>query len=183
VLKAAEAGQAASQHNLGVAYSVGNGVKEDHDEAVRWFLMAAKQGYAASQVNLFVAYTTGKGAPVNPEEAMKWCLASAKQGLAPAQYNLGVAHVKGQGVEQDYVKAVEWLCLASDQDDTDAKSFLAALAPALRTDAEAGDPAAQAALITLVRCSHGGGGQKTSFHKGSVCSRLLSAAFTSASRA
>ena len=58
--RAAEGGQAASQHNLGVAYSVGNGVEEDHAQAVFWFLKAAEQGYVILAIFPYIyAYALG----------------------------------------------------------------------------------------------------------------------------
>jgi len=42
--KAAEQGHANAQFNLGVGYANGQGVKQDHAEAVRWYRKATEQG-------------------------------------------------------------------------------------------------------------------------------------------
>ncbi|MEC9341550.1 MAG: hypothetical protein VX663_08720 [Pseudomonadota bacterium] len=42
----AESGSAAAQYNLGRMYYIGEGVAEDHAEAVKWYRMAAEQGDA-----------------------------------------------------------------------------------------------------------------------------------------
>lgn len=44
--EAALRGEAASQSDLGGKYCVGEGVRQDYAEAVRWFQMAADQGFA-----------------------------------------------------------------------------------------------------------------------------------------
>ena len=44
----AEAGDAASQFNLGFRYATGEGVPEDDAEAARWFRLAAEQGHASA---------------------------------------------------------------------------------------------------------------------------------------
>jgi uncharacterized protein len=42
--KAAEAGHAKSQYNLGHALRFGDGVKKDENESFKWFLKASKSG-------------------------------------------------------------------------------------------------------------------------------------------
>ena len=41
---AAEQGDAAAQHTLGIMYANGLGVPQDDAEAVRWYRLAAEQG-------------------------------------------------------------------------------------------------------------------------------------------
>ena len=50
--KAAEQGDAAAQHNLGVMYDSGQGVTQDYAEALKWYRKAADQGDADAQQNL-----------------------------------------------------------------------------------------------------------------------------------
>ena len=45
-----------AQYNLGVMYDQGDGVTEDHAEALRWYRLAAEQGHAEAQFNLGVMY-------------------------------------------------------------------------------------------------------------------------------
>ena len=52
----AEAGHADAQNTLAVMYDQGQGVPEDHAEAVRWFHKAAEQGHAEAMINLGVMY-------------------------------------------------------------------------------------------------------------------------------
>ena len=44
----AEMGHAPSQYNLGVCYAKGEGVKQDIDEAIKWWTLAAAQGDASA---------------------------------------------------------------------------------------------------------------------------------------
>ena len=48
----AEQGNAEAQINLGRMYANGRGVKQNHQEAVKWYLLAGEQGNAEAQINL-----------------------------------------------------------------------------------------------------------------------------------
>ena len=53
ILKAdAEKGVAEAQNKLGVMYDLGSGVKEDDQEAVKWYRLAAKQEVAPAKANI-----------------------------------------------------------------------------------------------------------------------------------
>ena len=45
-LQLAEQGNAEAQNNLGLMYHIGQGVRQDYAEALRWFRQAADQGVA-----------------------------------------------------------------------------------------------------------------------------------------
>ena len=49
---AADQGTAAAQFNLGFMFERGQGVTQNHAEAVKWYRLAADQGYANAQHNL-----------------------------------------------------------------------------------------------------------------------------------
>ncbi len=57
----AEARDADSQVELGLRYDKGEGVAQDHAEAVKWYRKAAEQNYAEAQYNLGVGYYKGEG--------------------------------------------------------------------------------------------------------------------------
>ena len=71
-LQAAEQGNTAAQHNLGVMYENGEGVRQDDAEAVRWYRQAAAQGLAQAQYNLGVEYETGRGVRQDLALAQEW---------------------------------------------------------------------------------------------------------------
>ena len=58
---AADQGHARSQGLIGVMYTYGKGVQQDHVEAVRWFRKAAEQGYAHAQSMLGDNYRNDQG--------------------------------------------------------------------------------------------------------------------------
>jgi TPR repeat protein len=70
-------------------YYQGKGVKEDFQEAFKWYQKAAKQGYAFAQCHLGRMYIEGKGVDKNLQEGILWYEKAAEQGDALAQYHLG----------------------------------------------------------------------------------------------
>ena len=77
--KAAESGDVEAQWNLGVAYANGDGIEENDEEALKWFLLAAELGYAEAQDTLGFLYSSGHGVPQDFEEALKWYQLAADQ--------------------------------------------------------------------------------------------------------
>ena len=117
-------GNPSEQNDRGVAYYYGNGVKQDYNEAAKWFRKAAEQGNADAQNNLGLAYFNGNGVPQDYNEAAKWSRKAAEQGNADAQNNLGLAYFYGNGVPQDYNGAVKWYRKAADQGNAYAQNNL-----------------------------------------------------------
>jgi TPR repeat protein len=103
ILENAEAGDAAAQYRLGVAYNKGKewgeeGVPQNDAKAVKWYRKAAEQGHAEAQWKLGDAYGSGKGVPQDEEEAVKWFRLAADQGHAEAQWRLGSTYDSGESV-------------------------------------------------------------------------------------
>ena len=59
----AKQGDASAQFRLGLRYTIGNGVPQDDQEAVRWYRLAAEQGHVAAQSSLGSKYAMGRGVP------------------------------------------------------------------------------------------------------------------------
>ena len=116
-LKAAEQGSAVSQHNLGLMYYLGQGVKQDYTQAAVWFRKAAEQGNADAQFNLGIIYYQGLGVRQDYVQAANWYRQVAEQNNAMAQTNLGVMYYKGEGVKQDKSIAKKWFSKACDNGD------------------------------------------------------------------
>jgi TPR repeat protein len=53
-------------------YDEGQGVRQDHTEAMKWFNLAAAGGYAKAQLNLGIRYAQGEGVPQDYVQAHKW---------------------------------------------------------------------------------------------------------------
>ena len=85
----AEQGDAGARLILGVMYDKGEGVAENHAEAVKWYRLAAEQGIADAQALLGFMYVMGKGVAEDHAEAMKWYRLAAEQGDADARGVLG----------------------------------------------------------------------------------------------
>ena len=59
----AEQGDARGQLALGDRYNLGNGVRRDYAEAMRWYRLAAAQGNSRGQFELGHMYANGRGVP------------------------------------------------------------------------------------------------------------------------
>jgi hypothetical protein len=68
----ASKGDALSQVEMGIAYAEGNGVQQDHAEAVTWYRKAAESGLGLAQYNLAHAYLAGQGVPQDAQQALSW---------------------------------------------------------------------------------------------------------------
>lgn len=88
---AALAGDAESQFNLAVAFSVGRGVEKSSLQAFEWFLKAAEQGIAEAQSKVGLLYITGLGVCVDMIEALKWFFIASRQNVAAAKANAELA--------------------------------------------------------------------------------------------
>ncbi|MEE8275662.1 MAG: tetratricopeptide repeat protein, partial [Alphaproteobacteria bacterium] len=119
----AEAGNVASQFNLGLMYYNGKGTRLDFSEAAKWFRLAAEKGDAAAQINLGVMYFNGEGVDLDFEQAHFWFTMAvrlfppgsereqAARNLAIAGGNLTAAQIsenerKAEALRQEFVTAV-----------------------------------------------------------------------------
>ena len=59
----ADKGDADAAYKLGGLYYRGEGVKQDYDEAAKWYAKAAAQGLAAAEFTLGTLYEDGSGVP------------------------------------------------------------------------------------------------------------------------
>jgi TPR repeat protein len=119
--KHAKQGNAEAQNLLGEMYFLGKGVKQDYQEAAKWYRKAAEQGRANAQYNLGFMYENGQGVIQDYQEAAKWYRKAAEQGDANAQNLLGAVYSYVEGVEQDYQEASKWYRKAAEQGDANAQ--------------------------------------------------------------
>ena len=106
----------------GDRYLLGNGVKKDPVEAVKYFRMAVERGNANGKVELGLCYMTGQGLQRDPNQAAMLFREASEQGFAGGMRELGVCYSDGVGVEQNGVEAVKWLRKANG--DVKAMVFL-----------------------------------------------------------
>lgn len=123
--KFAERGVAEAQSQLGVLYNSGQGVTENHAEALRWFRKAAEQGYAFAQYSVGLYYNVGRGGVTRDYvEAVRWYRKSAEQGYAVAQSILGTMYVDGNGVTRNIYEAFRWFRMAAERGHAAAQRSL-----------------------------------------------------------
>ena len=82
---AADSGDAAAMHNLGVYYFRGEGGPADLTLAAQWFKRSAAAGVVESQYNLGLLYQSGSGVPRDLAEARRWFRSAADHGDAEAK--------------------------------------------------------------------------------------------------
>ncbi|MBT9473755.1 MAG: SEL1-like repeat protein [Phenylobacterium sp.] len=78
--RAAQGGNRAGMHNLGIALIEGKGGSKNSTLAAQWFRRAADLGLVDSQYNLGALYERGLGVSQNAAEAYKWYLIAARTG-------------------------------------------------------------------------------------------------------
>jgi TPR repeat protein len=96
--KAAEAGEALAQNNLGDMYSHGDGVPLDYAQAFFWFQKAAEQGHTGAEIVLAHMYAQGRGTAADPEAAYAWVMAASLAGDLRGQELISVLQARlGRG--------------------------------------------------------------------------------------
>jgi len=111
----ADQGQAQAQDYLGQMYANGQGVPQDHVEAIRWLSLAAEQSLPIAQYHLGLMYQKGRGVPQHYAQAAQWYRLAADHGHVAARASLGLLYLDGLGVPQSYEEAKHWLHLAAGQ--------------------------------------------------------------------
>lgn len=97
----ADKGDADAQFNLGQAYKLGRGVKQDMAAAQSWYLKAAQQGHEQAQANLgLILFQNG-----DRQGAIPWIRKAAERGEPRAQYVLATAMFNGDLVSRDWPRA------------------------------------------------------------------------------
>ena len=116
-LKAAQAGDVASQGAVGYAYSIGRGVTEDHAQAAKWLRLSVAGGDTGALCNLGHLYDRGFGVPQDDVEARRLYLEAARFGDAACAFNAGVFARDGRGAPRDVAEAYFWFSLADRGED------------------------------------------------------------------
>ena len=87
--RAADAGDARAQNNLGTCYDYGGDViVQDCEKAVRWYTLAAAQGEATAQRNLATCYRDCRGVARDLAAAARYFRLAAAQGDERARTRL-----------------------------------------------------------------------------------------------
>jgi hypothetical protein len=105
-------------------YDLGQGVRQDYGEAVKWYRRAADQGYAKAQFALAEMYKNGDGVAKDMRQAARWYRRAADRGYPDAQLLLGVLYESGAGVPENFAEAARWYRSAANQGDARAQMLL-----------------------------------------------------------
>ena len=101
-------GDADAQFNLGQAYKLGRGVKQDLARAEELFGQAAARGHLQASDNYgLLLFQRGERA-----KALPYISAASDRGDPRAQYLLGIASFNGDNVPKDWVRAYALVSLA-----------------------------------------------------------------------
>ena len=108
-------GYSPAQHSLGTIYAEGIGVKQNYEEALKWYRKAAAQRYTESQYSLGVMYYKGNGVNQDLKEAANWYQRAAEQGHVRSLLNLARMYKLGEGMSQNSEKAARLTLAAAQQ--------------------------------------------------------------------
>lgn len=101
-------GDADAQFNLGQAYKLGRGIKQDLAKAEDLFFRAAEAGHLQAADNYgMLLFQRGERS-----KAMPYLAAAADRGDPRAMYLMGIAHFNGDIVAKDWVRAYALATLA-----------------------------------------------------------------------
>ena len=103
----AEQGEANAQYLLGLFYNEGDGVPEDHKEAVKWFRLAADQGLANAQYMLGLGYALGIGLPKDNLLAYMWYNIAGANGANGDKVEKNMGILTGKMSQDEIAKAQE----------------------------------------------------------------------------
>ncbi len=133
----ADQGDAAAQFDLGIKFSLGDGVPQDWSQAAWWFRKAADQGLAVAQGNLGGLYDRGRGVPQDNIEAHKWLSIAAAGASGPDQTKLlayrdtVAAKMTPSQLTEAHIRASEWMAaFEKRRANQDMSGMLAGSVPA-----------------------------------------------------
>ncbi len=121
----AETGDAEAQFQLGIRLAIGEGVKKNPLEGIRWLEKAAGGGHTKAMHALGALYEEGQGVDQSYEKAASWYEKAAAADLPDAQFSLAMLHQNGRGVKKDPVKATELAQKAASKGFSPAQAFYA----------------------------------------------------------
>ena len=121
--RAGELGSALANYNIGIAYSIGEGVQEDMKKAMHYYELAAMGGDVNARDNLAYA----EESEGNTERALKHFMIAAGGGYNGSLDMIRQFYMRGQAAKDDYTKALRayqayLVEIKSDQRDAAASS-------------------------------------------------------------
>ncbi len=118
--KAAEKDDSYALNNLAVCYLIGDGVKQNIKQAVKYFEKAVKYGDDFAMVNLADCYAVGNGVSKSDKKAFELYKQAADKGNLDGLKNAADCLMNGIGVKQNFRAAMDYYRKAADFGDTKA---------------------------------------------------------------
>jgi uncharacterized protein len=75
-------------------YGKGQGVKQNYNEAIKWYRLSAEQGVTGAQSNLGLMYEKGQGIEQNFIEAHRWFNIAGMNGNKTGRRNANIIEKK-----------------------------------------------------------------------------------------
>jgi TPR repeat protein len=122
--KEANSGNVLAQHELGIRYLLGEGVKADTALGAYWIKKAAEKKLAAAAFNYGILLLNGWGVEWNPFLAFSNFQLAANDGMPEAEYIVGSLYTDNLIVKKDWNKAYLWLKKSSDAGYEPAKKAI-----------------------------------------------------------
>lgn len=130
MMKAAQAGDAWAQTQVGLFFEQGTGVQQDYSQAARWYRQAAENPVCAPEAmkNLGQLYEYGAGVSEDWTTAAQWYQRGAALGNASSETALARAYQFGVGVPQDRQQAIFWQQRAINDGDSSGAEWIKQIA-------------------------------------------------------
>ncbi len=122
--KAAEAGDARAQWQVGMHYLNGDRVEKNEKTAFAWVEKSAEQDYLNGLISFAVMNALGQGTEKNPDLSFKAYEAAAKLGSGHALRALGAMYCAGEAPKTDRGLCAAALILAYEFEDDQAAALL-----------------------------------------------------------
>lgn len=107
-----------------MAYAMGEGVDQDHAEAIKWLKIACDAGYADAMNYMGDFYLHGIGTERNIRKALEYYLKAAERGISEAQFKVGAIYYSGELGQHDKTEGIKWIKKAADNGYADAQLSL-----------------------------------------------------------
>jgi hypothetical protein len=118
--KAAKNNDAYAINNLAVCYLLGDGVKQNLKQAVKYFEKAVKANDDYAMVNLADCYSVGNGVAKNDKKAFELYKKAADKGNIDGLRSAAECYLNGTGTKQDIRMSMDLYKRASDLGDEKA---------------------------------------------------------------
>ncbi|MDO4878325.1 MAG: tetratricopeptide repeat protein [Neisseria sp.] len=121
---AAEQGMVSAHWQLANQFLYGQGVEQNHTQALYHLRIAAEAGMAAAQAQLGKLLLDGVHVPAEPQTALKWLEKAAGQQNADACAFLAQQHLTGIHLPRDYKAAARYALAAAEHNHPEALRLL-----------------------------------------------------------